>query len=739
MMRRLSPQWSVAREILPFLLAALSTPHAQIAQTVFDDWRSRLPNPPANTLQTALYAEGRFVAAGQHATVVTSVTGNVWETRYLKAGFTCMGIVYADGVYVMIDREGQVARSTDLEAWRVSTIGASSLTDLIHAEGRFVAVGYPSRIYSSQDGETWTPTLIEEESLQLEGIVFSNGQYITIARGGKILRSTDLEQWTAVFPGYPGTENRTDNWQGIAYFNGRFIAYGPLERLLVSDDGLSWAEVPLDFDSSLTDHVVWKDRLWIAGDSDAILHSGDGLTWSRIPIGVDVSANAIAASPERIVALASRGEVYTSDDGVVWTQVAAREFDDFNGLALKENTYVAVADKKRFLRSTDGVNWETVFDGRESNDLYEGIGTVGGRFVAVASRGRIAWSFDGLDWNTETTVPFTAIVRGLSNADGVLFAGCDSGYLASTTDGLNWTERRIAENGTGSLHAIAQVSHFNGLYFAAGGNGFLARSADLENWEPISPGGTTAPFKRLLYFNNRYILLPASGSRILFSDDLLTWTDDRRIPVIRATGAWIFDNRVIVSSLAGLYTSEDGASFVEHSLPFAGFRELTYDGIQYVAVGANSVIATTGSTPLSAIQLSVEGKGSVSRSPEQALYSSSTVVRLTAQPESGQQFLWWETATGVEFSPFLDLVPASDTTVKAVFASQFPPVAAFNGLPEGVAIEWAQEEGWVLHQSEDLVNWTPSNGVRLVGDQGLLDTVLTDSGNLFFQFRLRTP
>jgi hypothetical protein len=721
------------------LLAALAGASALPAQTVFDDWRIRFPNPPANTLRTALHAEGRFVAAGDHATVVTSVTGNVWETQFLEPGFTATGLAFAGGVYVMTDRGGKVAVSTDLKAWRIDAIQASSLTDLIHAEGRFVAAGHASQVFFSADGDDWSSSKVAEESLRLEGIAYGAGQYVTVARGGKIHRSTDLEQWTEVFAGFPDTENLTDNWSGMAWFNGRFIAYGPIDRLLVSDDGTSWDEIALDFESSLEDHVEWNGRLWISGNSDAVLHSADGLSWSRAPLEIDVSANAIAAAPDRLVALASGGEVYSSDDGLAWTKTVGREFGDIVGLAYQNQTYVAIADKKRFLRSVDGVNWEVVFDARAGNDLYEGIGAVGGRFVAVSSRGRLAWSADGLDWNTETSVTFSAIVRQVSEANGLLFAGCDSGYLAHTADGVNWSERRIRAAGNGSLFTVEQVSHFNGAYFAAGGNGLLARSTDLETWEVIPLGGATAAFRKLLYFNNRYILLPVSGSRLLFSEDLSSWTDDRRVPVIRATGGWIFEDRVVVSSLSGLYTSVDGAAFVEHPLPSAGFRAIVHDGSQYVAAGGAAVIATTGSLPLSALQLAVEGKGAVSRSPDQALYDTATVVRLSAAPAAGQQFLWWETADGADPSPFLDLVLTTDTNVKAVFASLQPPSPALITAPGSVSLQWVPRDGWLLHHSDNLVEWSQTPGVQLQDGLGRLDFALPETANRFYQFRLREP
>jgi len=368
---------------------------------------------------------------------------------------------------------------------------------------------------------------------------------------------------------------------------------------------------------------------------------------------------------------------------------------------------------------------------------YTGLGYVGDRFVAVGGRGTIAWSTDGQNWDTDTTVDFSAIVREVSVANGMLFAGCDGGIVASSPDGLNWTEHDTGA-GAGYGFRIEQVSYANGAYFAAGGSGTLARSTDLQDWTLIPLNGTTAVMEKLVYFNNQYILFPVSGSRLLFSDDLSTWTDDRTDPIVRAGGAWIFDGRIVVAGNTGtIYTSEDGDTFVEHALPASTFREIVYDGTQYVAVGPAGVIATTGTEPLSVLNLSITGNGTVERSPDQALYAPSTVVRLTAQAPSGQQFLWWDTTDGRVLSSSLDLALKADTNVTAVFAGEQPPTMSLQASAEGAALEWSADPAWVLHQSSDLSDWAPTTGVEREDDTARLPNLETIDDGQFFQFKLQ--
>lgn len=709
------------------------------AQTVFDDWRIRQPNPPANSLNTAIYAEGRFVAAGYHATVVTSATGTVWETRYLEPEFNAQGLVYAEDLYVMIDRDGYIATSQNLDAWFLQTIGASSLKDLTYADGKFVAVGRLSRLFVSDDGQDWTPYSVSEDFKDLEGIAYGNGYWVTVARGGAIFRSTDLENWTQVFAGFEGTENMSDNWDGLVFINGNFVAYGPVERILTSsDNGETWTDVALAFESGFSSHAEFDGKLYLSGENDAIIHSTDGLDWERFSPGTDVSIGAIAASPDRIVGIDAGNRVLASDDGQTWSVFLENDIPDYSSIAYKDGLFITLADKNRILRSADGVNWTVALDVSDTTTRYEGVAVLGDRFLAVNGGGAIAWSTDAVSWDTDAFFDFTAIVRQLSVANDILFAGCDSGIIAYTTDGIGWTEVDIGI-GSGYAFRIEQVSYFNGTYFAAGGNGTLASSTNLEDWT-LHPVDEDAVMEKLMYYNGRYILLPVSGSRLLFSDDLETWTDNRRIPIIRTAGAWVFDGLLVIAGSRGsVYTSEDGETFIEHPVPASTFRDIAFDGQLYVAVGSAGVIATTGSDPLSVLNLTIQGEGEVARSPDQALYDTSTLIRLTARPASGQRFLWWETTDGPVYGQTFELSLNADTNITAVFANLLPPALGFQLDANTWFFEWINDPDWVLHESSNLVDWQPVSGVESADGTGRLANQTFPAGNRFFQFRVRSP
>jgi hypothetical protein len=54
-------------------------------------------------------------------------------------------------------------------------------------------------------------------------------------------------------------------------------------------------------------------------------------------------------------------------------------------------------------------------------------------------------------------------------------------------------------------------------------------------------------------------------------------------------------------------------------------------------------------------------------------------------------------------------------------------------------IEWNGDPAWVLHESPDLVDWSPSPGVVVEEETQRLPNQSFPAENRFFQFRIRNP
>ena len=65
-------------------------------------------------------------------------------------------IAYGNGKYVAISSDGYATTSTNGSTWTTpKQVTPNSLFNIIFADGKFVAVGYKTVMYST-DGDTWT-------------------------------------------------------------------------------------------------------------------------------------------------------------------------------------------------------------------------------------------------------------------------------------------------------------------------------------------------------------------------------------------------------------------------------------------------------------------------------------------------------------------------------------------------------------------------------------------------------
>lgn len=119
----------------------------------------------------------------------------------------------------------------------------SRMNAIAYGNGRFVAVGGgfntdpAHRIFTSSNSVDWTSHASTEN--QFYGIAFGGGQFVATTGGRRMLTSPDGETWAA------HTNNATNVFvSAITYGNGTFVAVGSQNQsqhtVLYSYDGTNW-------------------------------------------------------------------------------------------------------------------------------------------------------------------------------------------------------------------------------------------------------------------------------------------------------------------------------------------------------------------------------------------------------------------------------------------------------------------------------------------------------------------
>ncbi len=396
------------------------------------------------------FLNGRFVLAGKNSEddpsgahhVFTSTDGINWpkgtvsnqglpENGSNQPRFSWMrDLVYGGGIYLGIAAGGQsftsdswsradVMTSVDGQNWAFldyrtslsTATGGQALTDITHANGQFVAVGYrdtsPLRniVVTTPDGEVWTSRSFNPRAFQRSASEYA----VALAGGdGKVMAVTQ-------YGGAAVSEDHGVTWsyaevtagnlglEAIAFGGGRWVAVGSGGWAYRSSDGFSWNSVQV------------PDAFFL-GD---LIHDGTRF----------VAAGQYRNTGNTVF----RGIVARSTDGASWTTVQIDGTSRIDELSYGNGVYVGVGGLLVTV-SPDVINWTVVNGAPPLTKIAFG----GGRFLGVSGdsgQPQFHTSVNGTEWTLIETAdeffftPFFG-VESLAHVNGRFVLGStDMGVL----------------------------------------------------------------------------------------------------------------------------------------------------------------------------------------------------------------------------------------------------------------------------------------------------------------------
>jgi hypothetical protein len=251
--------------------------------------------------------------------------------------------------------------------------------------------------------------------------------------------------------------------------------------------------------------------------------STDGVTWTNFvqvdPDGGDDDnlLRGVGFGNGRFIAVggAAIGISMTSVDGITWTNEVRTHNAWLGNVVWLGGAFIAAGGNGLRTRSLDnGATWSAGVGYQPIH--YRDVATNGTIAVAAGHTynttpplGIIATTTDGVTWTERRRagVSLNRIVSG----NGVFVAAGPGNSVVRSADGITWTD--VAIGGSGDIELVFA----NGAFVASVG-GTLFRSTDGQQWQPIS--GSRAP---IAYIAGRYINL-GWPARIEVSTNLTTWT-----------------------------------------------------------------------------------------------------------------------------------------------------------------------------------------------------------------------
>ena len=138
--------------------------------------------------------------------------------RRLYGSISLMLLIWADTASA-----GDVLSQWSPRQFPDSTINNYGLSDILFANGRFVAVGESGdfgAIITSADGMNWTSHSVTNSSITLSvnGIGYGNGRFVGVGWMGVRSLSLDGTNWTQ------GSIGGNTEYSDVAYGGGQFVA-----------------------------------------------------------------------------------------------------------------------------------------------------------------------------------------------------------------------------------------------------------------------------------------------------------------------------------------------------------------------------------------------------------------------------------------------------------------------------------------------------------------------------------
>ncbi|WP_058302785.1 cadherin-like beta sandwich domain-containing protein [Gorillibacterium timonense] len=321
------------------------------------------------------------------------------------------------------------------------------------------------------------------------------------------------------------------------------------------------------------------------------------------------------------VAVGYYGTIVRSTDADHWQAVKTSADSHYNGVtdpnqfmfygaSFGNGVFVVTGSKGVILTSPDGITWTQQASGVTSDISSVRYLTLNGNSAFYAlTQGTYLTSPDGITWTQHNPAGFPGIY-GLTtvtvgNGGTRLAFGGGDGKIYSTVNGTTWSASQPQNpDHMGSL-SINMLSWMKDRYFISDAYGYIWMSTDLSSFTLAG-----SPFKQSLsqtdnqmfngFYDGTFFYLfgnqsPYGYGAVYMSTTGTSWTMQPFKSEFVAQKSAYLNGKYIRVGNEGLQVSTDGSNW---EYKWSGtFRDILYDGSQYVAVGAQGNDGTVWTSP----------------------------------------------------------------------------------------------------------------------------------------------
>ena len=229
--------------------------------------------------------------------------------------------------------------------------------------------------------------------------------------------------------------------------------------------------------------------------------------------------------------------LYVSPDkGQTWSQVQDVVANSIQDVKFLDNKLVVCTKYSRYdtaiYLATNGTTWSRIsasISFTPRGIAYNGTGTwvMVGEVLGGSNYGYIAYTTNPLNWDDWTEVTVSRKVKGVEWCDGFFIAWGDGGKIYKSIGGDTWNEFSVASE----TNPVASLAHDDNGVLVCTCNGKAYRSTDSgSTWFDYTPQNVA--LGQVVYGNNRFVANGSDGNgfALYYSGDGLQWSQGTALP-----------------------------------------------------------------------------------------------------------------------------------------------------------------------------------------------------------------
>ena len=279
-------------------------------------WQA-LPDSSHAWLWDVTVVNGTYVAAGDLATILTSLDGILWSREVVPVPRTNTVLLGVGGTTNLLLAAGNAG---------IVLISRAGLTNLAITNVVGTNLVVTSNTFNTL-GLIWTNLPVFTTNT-LQGVAASDNRYVLSGEWGMIFTSTDGSNWTT------HTTPTTNFLSGITPFPNGWLAVGDRGTMLrAGPDAADWTRVTLNTTNWLYRARWTGSQMVVVGQNGAIFTSPDGTNWTARVSGTKNRLNDVTFVDGTWFAVGNQGLLLASTNLAAWTALPAPTVKSLFGAA----------------------------------------------------------------------------------------------------------------------------------------------------------------------------------------------------------------------------------------------------------------------------------------------------------------------------------------------------------------------------------------------------------------------